>query len=258
MEFTIGADPEVFVRDAKSVRSIIGKIGGSKEIPMPLPIGDGFAWQEDNVALEFNIPASKNKTEFVRNILTATEFIEQSILDSHGLMFDKRSAVSFPQEEMYDDSAFMFGCEPDYNAWTLARNPRPECQDKYLRSCGGHIHVGVDGVDIIAGVKAMDLFLSVPAVLMDEGELRKQLYGKMGAFRQTKYGWEYRPLSNFWMFSPRLVEWAYDNTNRALEAVATGMNVEKEHARLLEAIDNNNKEVAKQLVEEYQLEVVHA
>ena len=45
--FTIGADPEIFVGDETSVRSIVGKIGGTKEHPLGLPLGEGFAVQED-------------------------------------------------------------------------------------------------------------------------------------------------------------------------------------------------------------------
>lgn len=256
--FTIGADPEIFVGDDSGVRSIIGKIGGTKHAPRPLPLGEGYAVQEDNVALEFNIPACGTKAEFVKALVAATGFLEQAMMNMHGLKFDKRSAVSFPEAEMYDERAFEFGCEPDYNAWTRKRNPRPKCDDRLLRSCGGHIHIGFDGVDPIELVKACDLFLSVPASLMDTGELRKQLYGKAGAFRKTGYGVEYRPLSNFWVFQPRLMEWAYDNVGRALVAVRSGMSFDTEKNDILEAVDNNNKEMAMKLVEKYKLEVVHA
>jgi len=57
-------------------------------------------------------------------------------------------------------------------------------------------------------VKMLDLFVGIPAVLMEQGEnpkLRRRLYGKSGSFRYTPYGLEYRVLSNFWMASPALM-----------------------------------------------------
>jgi len=59
----------------------------------------------------------------------------------------------------------------------------------------------------------MDLYLGVPSVLMDKGELRKQLYGKAGAYRMKPYGVEYRTLSNFWIFSDTTIGWVWDNTD---------------------------------------------
>lgn len=256
--FTIGADPEIFVRDAVQARSIIGKIGGTKHDPRPLPLGKGFAVQEDNVAMEFNIPACKTKAAFVKAIADATGFLETVIKDQYGFMFDQRSAISFTDQELDDPAAHVFGCEPDYNCWTRERNPRPSAQDKNLRSCGGHIHIGFADHDPHEVVKAMDLFASVPATLMDKGELRKQLYGKAGAFRLTSFGVEYRPLSNFWIFKPRLCEWAYDAVDRALMAVSTGMSFDDDKDAILEAVDMNNKDAAMSLVAKYGLEVVNA
>lgn len=258
MKFSIGADPEVFLGDDTGVRSVIGKIGGTKQCPLPMPIGEGFAVQEDNVALEFNIPACNDRAAFVEAIAKATGFLQHVLKERNGLSFDKRSAVSFPEAEFYDPAAFIFGCEPDYNAWTKMRNPRPTCSDKALRSCGGHIHIGFTGYDHHEVVKGMDLFAGVPSILMDKGELRKQLYGKAGAFRRTHYGVEYRPLSNFWIFDPALCGWAYDAVSRTLEACEAGMDFNAEKDRILHAIDGNDKEVAMKLVKEYNLNVVYA
>lgn len=258
MQFLIGADPEVFVGDDTQVRSIIGKIGGTKASPLALPIGEGFAVQEDNVALEFNIPASGSRAEFVKNIALATGFLEGHVRDTYGFHFVKHSAVSFPQEELNDPRALVFGCDPDFNAWTRSRNPRPNAKDKNLRSCGGHLHVGVDGIDCIAGVKACDLFAGVPSVIMDKGEERRALYGGPGAFRKKSYGFEYRTLSNFWIFNQSTVEWAYNAVNRALDSVVAGLDVDAEKEAILDAIGNNNKDAARWLINKYSLEVVHA
>ena len=180
INFSVGCDPEIFVTDGIMARSVIGKVGGTKEVPMPLPIGEGFAVQEDNVALEFNVPPSNSAEEFIKTVRSATEFLESNICAVNGWKFDKRSAISFAMEELDDPRAFVFGCDPDYNAWTGKVNPRPTAEDRALRSAGGHVHIGCSHLKVNARrvIQACDLFLGVPSVLLDDGVLRKQLYGK--------------------------------------------------------------------------------
>lgn len=263
MNFKIGCDPEIFVMGPQgNLRSIIGKIGGSKLAPLPLfHLGEGFAVQEDNVALEFNIPASDSKQIFVDNVGRAMEMLEHMVGDMHGLKFCRASAASFPEEELQDPRAFEFGCEPDYNAWTGKMNPKPKAEDPNLRSAGGHVHVGykLNKKQKQELVRYMDLVLSVPAQYMDvDGEVRKRLYGKAGACRYKSYGVEYRSLSNFWVFSPRLREWVYDNTERALVAVLNGESVASEKDNILAAVDGGDRKVAHELIQKYNLEVVYA
>jgi hypothetical protein len=106
--------------------------------------------------------------------------------------------------------------------------------------------------DIPAAVRRMDLALAVPAVFMDqEGLLRKQLYGKPGAFRVKPYGFEYRVLSNFWIFNDKHIEWVWKATEKALSLMNTP--IEDDAPLIFEAINNNNIELAKALVEKYNL-----
>jgi hypothetical protein len=259
--FTLGADPEVFVGDGTNIRSIIGMVGGTKEHPLPLPIGDGFAIQEDNVALEYNIPPSASRELFVGNIATAMQFIETTLKDRMGLQFVMDSARSFPDAELQHPLAHVFGCEPDYNAWTGKMNRVPKAADKNLRSCGGHVHIGIANtkyaqLPVKEVIKACDLMLGVPSVLMDTGDLRKKLYGKAGAHRIKSYGPEYRTLSNFWIFSKQLTAWVYDNVERALEAVYNGMSFEEDGKLIQSCINENIKPLAERLVGKYQLQVV--
>ncbi|HET8685591.1 MAG TPA: hypothetical protein VFM18_02865 [Methanosarcina sp.] len=260
--FKIGCDPEVFVADAQgALRSIIGNLGGTKEAPMPLPIGDGFAVQEDNVAMEFNIPPAESKQQFIERVTQCREFLDTVIRDAHGWHIINSSAEIFPDAELDNPIAHIFGCDPDYNAWTGAKNPRPKSTNPNLRSCGGHVHVGYNFPskdEAMGAMRGMDLFLGVPSVLMDSGDLRKQLYGKAGAFRFKSYGAEYRVLSNFWIFHPKLISWVYDNTSRVLEAVQAGALFKEYENEITSCINNNDKELAKKLVNDFNLEVVYA
>lgn len=251
----IGADPEIFLTDAANgLVSAIGLIGGSKQFPRPLPeLGDGFAVQEDNVALEYNIPAAESPEQLVGNVSRIMSFLSDQV-STMGLKFSHESAAFFPKEQLMHPAALEFGCDPDYNAWTNKVNPRPKASDETLRSCGGHVHIGAEMPDIAATMRRCDLFLAVPSVLMDKGQLRKQLYGKAGAFRPKPYGAEYRTLSNFWVFSPELIKWVWTNTQLALDA--GHLPVEEDKKIVLDAINNNNVAAAQHLIQKYNIPTV--
>lgn len=262
-KFKLGCDPEVFLanRDGRFIASC-GKIGGTKQHPQPLPeLGDGFAIQEDNVAIEFNIPPSGSQREFTDNVSRAVKYIGDGV----NTMLDLRlnldvSAVSFPEDELVYPAAKEFGCDPDFNAWTGRKNPRPKATDPNLRSCGGHVHVGYDKnlVDPRLLIRMMDAYLGVTSVLMDvDGVERRILYGKHGAYRDKPYGVEYRTLSNFWIKHPRLTKWVWDNTERAFDAAVAQFPIGTYREHIIDAIDNNNKDAAMFLVNELNLEVVH-
>ena len=259
----IGADPEVFLLDAtEGLVSAINRIGGSKDNPLPLPIGDGFAVQEDNVAVEYNIPASGSREQLVNNIDRVMSHLSDRIAQI-GMHFSTVSAAEFPMEQLMDPRALEFGCDPDFNAWRNgAINPRPKSSSFALRTCGGHVHVGHEfksKAEKIEMVKFMDLFLGVPSQQMDQGQLRKNLYGKGGACRFKEYGLEYRVLSNFWIFHPKLVGWVWDATSQAMDAWQNKkIDVNAERDTILAAINDNNSIAAQHLIAKYQLPMVHA
>ena len=247
----VGADPEVFLQNnAGKPISSIGYIKADKWNPMQIPdMPKGFTLQEDNVSLEYGIPPAASAQEFIGSI---NAVMQKSLDYLPELSFSKLSCIIFPEDQMEHPLAHIFGCEPDFDAWADKENRKPEPPHPFMRSAGGHIHVETekDGKSV---VRLMDLFLGVPSVLMDTGEDRKKLYGKAGAHRIKPYGVEYRTLSNFWIFSDRLIQWAWDNTQRAVESE---LDVSVYADRILQAINGNDKTVAKQLVEEFNLEVI--
>lgn len=215
--FTIGCDPELFLHHKGKFVSAIDLIGGSKQ--MPKPIGDvkGYAVQEDNVAVEFNVPPATSCEEFVKSIQWTVNEIEKMVTP-YELSLSQAASASFPPDQLEHPKAKEFGCEPDYNAWTKRINPRPKTEDPNFRTCGGHVHVGTD-LDPIAVVRAMDVFLGVPSVIIDTDTQRRKLYGKPGAYRKTSFGLEYRVLSNFWIWEKELIEMVFEQTQKALNFV---------------------------------------
>jgi len=248
----LGTDPEILLQDSKgSPVSVIGLIRADKWNPMQIPdMAPGFTLQEDNVSIEYGIPPAASADEYVQYIQSV---MQKSLEYLPGLSFSKLSCTIYPEEQMQHPLAYVFGCEPDFDAWTGKVNKKPEPPHPLMRSAGGHIHVETTR-NPLEVVRNMDLFLGVPSVLMDKGEMRKKMYGAAGAHRPKPYGVEYRTLSNFWIFEERLIRWVWDQTERSINN--THIDVLAEQDLILEAINNNNKQVAAALVNQYNLEVI--
>lgn len=241
MYTTKGADPELFLRNKATGQFIssIGLIGGSKDNPMP--IGEGCAVQEDNVAVEFNIPPCKTADDFIRSINYNKTYL-QGIADLFNLELCIQPSAVFDDEQLANPAAQEFGCEPDFNAWAGgAQNPRPRAENPNLRSAGGHIHVEVpEGLDILDVVKAMDLFVGCTMLEFDSDKDRRQLYGKAGAFRKKAYGVEYRTASNAWIASDERIRWAWEQTEKAIHFVKTGHTIDEETGKLIQQCINTS------------------
>lgn len=257
---SIGCDPELFLQDADgNIRSAIGKFGGTKEKPEPLkPLGEGFAVQEDNILVEFNIPPAKDPTEFLAHVDKTVKLLSLRAAKM-GLSFANGSAYSVSPKELDHPKAKVFGCDPDFNAYTGAPNPKPRADDPNLRSAGGHIAFGfsepLDDNGKRFAVAMMDMVLGLPSLLVDEGEKRKQLYGKAGAYRPKPFGVEYRTLSNFWLFKPKIIQALLTDFNRSItyhdaQVMAQGVRSLKhpfwDACRI--AINTNNKDFAKDII----------
>ncbi len=251
----LGADPEVFMTNVNGqLVSAIGRVPGTKWEPFQLKdMPEGFTIQQDNVALEFGIPPADSKEQYVSHIKSVRN---AGLTFLKNVQFSPLSCAIFPDEEMRHPAAHQFGCEPDFNAWTGKMNHKPEPPHPFMRSAGGHVHVETK-LPKKPVVQAMDLFLSVPAVLMDKGEERKKLYGTAGAHRPKPYGVEYRTLSNFWIFDDVLIEWVWRNTERALDSVRKRIRYNDIGGVIVSCINNNDKPLAKQLIKEYQLDACY-
>lgn len=249
---SIGSDMEVFGRTKEGNHMpLCGLIGGSKEQPLQLKgLPKGYMVQEDNVALEFNIPVCKTQKQFVEAFSIMRQQTSD-ILSKLAMSLSPEASFSFEEKTLTHPNAFVFGCEPDYSAWKMKENEKPHAKDPMLRTCGGHIHVG-SGIDMVKGVRNMDLFLGVPSIIIDDKPssiARRELYGKAGAMRPKEYGWEYRTLSNFWFFSDELVQWVYNNTSRA--CVFEREISDKEGEFIQHVINTGDKKGAEKLIKKY-------
>lgn len=254
--FTIGCDPEVFVANKSSgeICSAINTIGGTKEAPMPVKLG---AVQEDNVLAEFNIVPAKNAIDFAGNIIAVMRELKQ-LLKSKNLEPRIIASHVFDPKVLEDPRAWIFGCDPDFNAWASGlENHRPNAVNKFLRTAGGHIHAGwkhITEEQQLNVIRWMDLFIGVPSIILDGDLLRRELYGKAGAFRPKPYGVEYRVVSNFWISKPAYIRWVFTQTEKAV-SLRDNMDVLHDAELIIRAINNNDRAAAGVLMAKHDMSI---
>lgn len=221
----IGCDPELFIMSGDRFVSAHDYLYGDKMMPAPVDKG---AVQVDGVAAEFNIEPAKNAEEFLTNIMAVTSAM-RDIVTSH----DSELTLNAIPTATFDDDYWdripaenkELGCEPDFNAWRGGQENRKPNVNVKFRTGGGHIHLGFTENkdqtniahfnDCIQVTKQLDCALFIPSLLYDADQKRRELYGKMGAFRPKSFGVEYRPLSNAWMSDPELITWVFHNAAEA-------------------------------------------
>ena len=226
MAITVGSDPELFVLKNNKIVSAIGMVGGTKTAPRCL--GDGFYIQEDNVAVEFNIPPANTRDEFISNILYGIQLCNNEL--PNGAITVPLTSHQFKMSQLKNPKANEFGCSSDRNAWEGGvHNPKPGIPTDGLRCTGGHVAIGFpfdncDERDVLANVivQWMDILAAVPSVELDPDRRRRELYGQAGSYRLPVFGVEYRTLSSFWLKSPELIGWVYDCAIKATTLALAG------------------------------------
>jgi len=266
-DIKIGCDPEFFLIDEQGEpQSAIGLIGGSKE--NPTSIGRDCYIQEDNVAVEFNVPPCDNSKDLGEYIRYTVDFIEGLIYILH-LKPHIVPSCHFKEDQLLHPMAKAFGCTPDYCAWNDGEmNDSPEPPES-LRTAAGHIHISFPEADMkeetnkmefkMAFIKALDLFLGVPSVVFDTDTERRSVYGKAGCFRDKMWGLEYRVLSNFWIRDQSAIEWVYENVQRAYNFTKEGNRITPDiGSRIIWAINGNDIDLANKLINEFNLSKICA
>lgn len=243
--YLIGSDPEAFIINTEgTIVSAIPLVPGDKQDPYP--INNGCSVQHDNILAEWCVPPTSNPIKFSDSIDHCIEWTEDILPEGFKVKFI--SSFHIDPDQLLDPSAKEFGCDPDHNAWINGeKNEKPNC-DTNLRTAGGHIHIGYDNSNEDLNmeiIRALDLFLAVPALFLDKDNLRRQLYGKAGAFRHKSYGVEYRSLSNFWVNDRELVSWVFDQIAVAVDFINCGGIISEADAVNIQlAVNNGDRDLA--------------
>ena len=227
VEFLIGCDPEVFVKNAQGeFVSAHGMIPGTKT--EPLKVRNGMV-QVDGMALEFGIDPAATKKDFVYRINDVLSQLKEMLPEGHSLSISSIAEFSPEVIAAQPEEALELGCDPDYNAYTLDKNPRPKLTNPNIRSAGGHVHIGWGAklptrdpkhIEACAALAAeMDYYMGAASLAWDKDSVRRSIYGAAGAFRPKPYGMEYRSGSNQWLKSDELIGFVFDTTTRAVESL---------------------------------------
>ena len=259
-QILVGCDPEVFVKQDGIFKSAFNLIKGDKKNPQKVKRG---AVQVDGMALEFNIDPAASESEFVLNVnevfATLKAMVpEYEVVATPVADFDPAYMKAQPAE------ALELGCDPDFNGWSGAVNPRPN-GDRPFRTASGHVHVGwTNGVDTgdakhvnqsLAAARQLDFFLGLPSLFYDGDIKRRELYGKAGALRIKPYGMEYRTLSNAWLNSDKLMAWVYRNVQAGMDRLMSGDDLSEQFGDIQEIINTSNKKEAMKIIRKAKIEV---
>lgn len=263
--FSFGCDPEFFLvdKDGKPV-SAHGLIPGTKAEPWKCPSG---AYQVDGIAAEFNTDPvdSHDFASFNANIVRVIKELDTAVKKSKPdakfkiapvMEFDQAFADSLP------DDAKELGCDPDYDAYTLKPNPRPD-GDRLFRTASGHVHVGWgsdiptdndEHIQICADfVKMLDATVGLLMTYIDRDPRRRELYGKAGAFRPKPYGVEYRTPSSVWLKNKTYRMAVWQLMNYAINRLRNGCPVEQttgySSERIQEIINTGDVDTATNILE---------
>lgn len=252
----VGADPELFMKKDGKYVSAWNMIPGDKSTPHKVNKG---AVQVDGMALEFNIDPAGDEDTFITNLDTVVQILREMVPE-YEVVADPVAQFTKEYLEAQDPKALELGCDPDYNGWTRKENVKPDAKVTF-RTGAGHVHVGVVENAIITderyfnvcadAVKEMDLFLGLPSLFYDNDTKRRELYGKAGAFRPKKYGFEYRTLSNKWLSHENLKRWVFRATQACMTSfLGGGRLADKYNAQvdIQEVINTSNKTEAMKII----------
>jgi hypothetical protein len=243
----IGTDIEVFVLENNSPKNPCGIVKGEKEEPFQWDT-EGYMTSLDCVAIEYNTPPVTNKSDFKQSVLHSLKYVQTLLKDNQKLCFSP--SLRFPDSELYTIESITFGCTPDYNAWTGKMNKiSGGLATDNLRSIGLHTHYDCNEKDVKAMVKLLDFTLGIPALLLEPENERRNIYGKAGAYRPSKFGFEYRHLSGYFQ-QEQFLDFIWDNSELAFSLFKEGFVAPKEVRTI---IDTRNLESAKTMVKEYNL-----
>jgi hypothetical protein len=227
----LGIDPEFFVLNQDNQPINAYKICKHKSAK-PLT-KNGINIYHDNVLLEANMQPSLSEIEFISEV---EMLISLLLNEAHGYKLSLDGFIEFSDEELSLPNAKEFGCNPDYDAYTLTINDITSSGlfNTNYRTAGGHIHIGGQSQDDIVMnpllkpvfVFMMDLFVGIPSVLIDNSTQtyrRRQYFGAAGCHRDKKYGIEYRVLSPFWLRNRSTISLIYKLCDFVFKEVNDGL-----------------------------------
>jgi hypothetical protein len=236
---TIGGDPEFFIVSQKKSVINADKYLPGKHNPIVLPHANRDLLSKiyfDGIQAEIAVAYDTCRDALVSTMADCIRRVADEIPNTTTLEMAPSILVPKKIIERADPEARIFGCMPDFNAYTLSVNtPEMDASAHKYRYAGGHLHLGISDPKTknryqlamakteeghIGLIKWLDLMISIPTFFLDNDEsakIRKLKYGKAGCFRPTPYGVEYRTPSCWWLKSPATMSLIYGFAKLAWE-----------------------------------------
>ena len=225
---SVGSDPEVFLRNGNTLISSVGLFPGTKQ--NPFFITETESVQVDNVAIEFGIKPTLDPEEFIASLNICLDYAKMHLeMVSPGTTLDFSASGEFDDDQLQTREAKTFGCEPDFNAWNNGEMNTPPCSTGNIRSCGGHIHLGLETTeraDVLRLIRLLDKNVGTYTTEICGDKRRQSLYGKAGAFRYKEYGVEYRTPSISWLKSEESIREVFARINKSIEEYNEGIDAD--------------------------------
>ena len=218
-----GADPEFFIVTKKGTVVNADRFFPAEKNKMSIGgtlKGKPLHLFFDGIQAEFNIHPHVCREWTLDDIWFLFKRVYEIIGPNYDISLQACAKVRKDILKKAHPRARIFGCDPDYNAYTGEKNEILVDPEKHpLRYAGGHIHISpelgskkshlflCDWKEICRSVKLLDILVGIPLVLLDRdvsSATRRFMYGAAGSFRETKWGIEYRTPSPFWMTAPEI------------------------------------------------------
>ena len=255
----LGHDCEAFIKKDNKIISAHPFLPGTKENPYPVKKG---AVLIDGTATEMNIDPAHSCAEWVANIDTVLGVLQEMLGEDKVLCFDPVAHFGYEYLSSLPKEVTELGCSSDFNAWDVRVNQKPDAAIPF-RTAAGHIHFGwlpdLDGEPenqmyhqyVAEVVREMDFYLGLPSLLLDthpDSAQRRALYGKAGCYRPKKYGMEYRTLSNFWLATKKLKEWAYNAAQDGFARYESGIRLADKYGDIQSIINTTDRKAAEKII----------
>jgi len=242
----LGSDPEFFIADAKGKVLAADKFFPGKKEPLRFDAEyKNLLLFFDGIQAEINIPASTCRETVSHYIRDGLRKATEVIGEDNKIIMKPSVRVTKTLLKKADPEALIFGCEPDFNAYTGKQNTEAMDASAHMyRYAGGHIHLGMSSAyakngneyDLakteeghVRAIKFIDYITGAVLVMMDKGpnaKRRRTKYGTAGCFRPTPYGIEYRTPSCWWMKSPAAMSLTFGLTRLAWNLMISGFDEE--------------------------------
>lgn len=231
LELTFGSDPELVLVDQKGIPvSALRILRTTKDHPIDL--GNSVRIYADNVLVEAAFDPSRPEgiVDRMGDVLKRMG----EALAPYDLL--PQAATRYPVRELRHKTAWLTGCNDNYDAYTVTTNPKAKFIDE-MRTGSFHIHIGRRDWETAEddrlmvkeskcqAIKLLDLYVGLASVIFDRdptAALRRKLYGKAGEHRPTKYGVEWRVLGNYALRTRSCVELVFDLVTLAMGRISDG------------------------------------